>query len=396
MLRSRVFVLRVGVLFRIIFFMKNLIKRLLPLALPLLLASCEGKIKLFDQSFGLIYEKEGHYWLNNGQKIGFQEHVFDRLVLAYEETHRLGTDYVCHYYDYACRCGYKMSYDRLQFAKTEDGMSLSGYEEMTTGYDINGHIITQERTIDKLYEIPSKYAGEDVTCIEENAFNLEEKTASTPPSSQAILPNTIETIKSHAFYQTGVKFIAKQNLPNLVRIEDRAFEESLFNEIEIGGRLEYLGEMAFYGSSIQKVSLSQAKIDKISDSCFYGCSYLKEIALPTTLQAIEANAFTDCKNLERIDIPEGTTYIGDASFAGWSQSSLLILPSSITKLTYRPFVHHSLDKYVYPPKILYKGEEGTGDFDSEIESYVYYYSEETPTKAGKYWHYVDGEPVIYK
>ena len=193
-----------------------------------------------------------------------------------------------------------------------------------------------------------------------------------------------------------MKFIAKQNLPNLVRIEDRAFEESLFNEIEIGGRLEYLGEMAFYGSSIQKVSLSQAKIDKISDSCFYGCSYLKEIALPTTLQAIEANAFTDCKNLERIDIPEGTTYIGDASFAGWSQSSLLILPSSIAKLTYRPFVHHSLDKYVYPPKILYKGEEGTGDFDSEIESYVYYYSEETPTKAGKYWHYVDGEPVIYK
>ena len=178
--------------------MKNSTKRLLPLVLLLPLASCEGKINFFDQSFGLIYEKEGHYWLNNGQKVGFQGHAFDKLVLAYEETHTFTTDYVRHYYDYACRCGYKMSYDRLQF-RGED-------------------------SIDSFFQ-----------------------------------SNSTEHHRNHKkprFYQAGVKFIAKQDLPNLVRIEDGAFEESLFNEIEIGGRLEYLGKMAFCGSSIQKVSLA--------------------------------------------------------------------------------------------------------------------------------------------
>lgn len=376
--------------------MKPPIKRLFPLVLLLPLSSCEGKINLFDQSFGLVYEKEGHYWLNGGQKSGFSSHAFDKLVPAYEKTKTMGHDYVVHYYDYACRCGYKMSYDRLSFVEKEDGAAIVGYKSMTTGYDINGHTVTQERTIDELYEIPSKYAGKDVVCVEENAFYAENETGTTAPSTEATLPSTIQTIKTHAFYQTAVSFKSEQSFPNLVNIEEQAFEESNFTAITIGDKLESIGEGAFEKSKLKKIDLGSSNIKEIPYLSFYQCASLKEIVLPHSLETIGNSAFYGCKYLTEVTLPDGLTSVEWEAFEGCSNLEKLIVPTSVSELTFLSFAYSYSDKSVHIPKILYKGSKGEGDFDYKLQDYVYYYSEQAPTEKGQYWHYVDGEPIIYK
>ncbi len=345
----------------------------MPIVSLLCLASCEGKINLFDQNFGLVYEKEGHYWLNNGQKVGFQGHMFDKLVPAYEETKTFRTDYIVHYYDYVCRCGYRMSYDRLSFSQTEDGMAITGYQKMTTGYDINGHIVTQERTIDRLYDIPSIYAGEEIICIAKNAFYEEQDKTASLPKSPAVIPSTIKTVKTHGFYQMGMQLTEKQFFPNLVTIESYGFEESSFKEITIGENLQSIGYGAFSSSkSLNSISLDQAQIEDIPEMCFSDCIWLSDVSLPENIQSIGSNAFYGCSQLKN-----------------------LVLPASLKSLNFLSFPRNEKYETTTLEHLFFKGKKTDLDLDGRLDNVVYFYSEETPTEEGRYWHYVDGEPTVY-
>ncbi len=376
--------------------MKKFPKYVLSLIPLLCLTSCEGNLSLFDLSFGDVYDKEGHYHLINGEKSNFHGHVFDKMVFAYEEMKTSSRDYVCRYYDYVCRCGYKMSYDMLSFEKKEEGVAITGYNAKETGYDLSGHLIYQERKIDKLYEIPSKYAGEDVTCIEEKAFYKEFEQGKSAPKTNATLPKTIKTVKSNGFYKTGVHFIEDQEFPNLVTVASKGFQESLFESISIGENLESLGYSAFSESSLAKISFQTSKLKTLPDSCFYYCPKLEEVALPSSLESIGSFAFARCFNLKEIALPDGLKSIGKSAFAECKSLKSIVVPTSIEGfMSIYAFVYSSSDS-VSVPNIYYKGETNDGKFDGMLESHVYLYSEETPKEKGRYWHYVGGKPAVYE
>ncbi len=60
--------------------------------------------------------------------------------------------------------------------------------------------------------------------------------------------------------------------------------------IEFPSSLYYIGENAFYGSSVERINLTNTEVDVIPRQCFY-LSKIKEISLPCELKRIEKQAF---------------------------------------------------------------------------------------------------------
>lgn len=165
------------------------------------------------------------------------------------------------------------------------------------------------------------------------------------------LPAYLESINDYAFY-----FCTK------------------LKEIEIPETVQTIGGAAFSGTSIRSVTLPEGLTEI---HCFSSCADLTEVYLPESATVISGSAFRNCTSLEYIRIPDGVTEIGDYAFLGCTALS----------------------------RIYYAGtQEKWEALGVAIRSNptVYYYSETEPASAengavydGNYWHYVNGEIVIW-
>ncbi len=376
--------------------MKRIQKCLIALASTLSLASCEGNFDLWDRGYGLIFNKEEHYRLIDGKKQNQGSHIFDKLVLAYEEKRNYDDDHSVHYYDYACRCGYRMSYSSFSFEKTEEGMALTGYKRAHTGYGVS-NVTYQDRTLHGLYTIPSVYEGEVVTVLGENAFYNEN--AEYKGDENAFL--NITTIKSHAFYKSNIDF-ALLNFPNVTTVEGGAFTESGSGKLVFGEKLTSLKgnaeDMPFENSGITGIDLSSCPVERLPIYSFNSCESLREISLPYSLKEIEAYAFYNCKALKKLVLPDGVAKIEKGAFLGCLNLESMVIPDSLASLSTDHFRFYGSEDPIPLRYIFYKGDEEQAKkaFESRFLSYVYYYSEEKPSEKGQYWHYVDTEPTIYE
>ncbi len=179
-------------------------------------------------------------------------------------------------------------------------------------------------------------------------------------------------------------------------VEERGFQESLFESITFGEKLETLGSNAFYKSSLAKITFQNSKLKTLPYGCFCDCSSLKEVILPGSLERIESGSFVRCYKLEEIILPDGFKCIEDYAFQECKNLKGIVIPTTINgMMSYLTFAS-GYKGSSYIPNIYYKGETAEGKFDDKLERYVYLYSEETPKENGRYWHYVDGKPAIYK
>ncbi len=362
--------------------MKGITRSLLCFSCLICLSSCEGDFSLWGTHYGLAFTKEGHYSLKDESK-SLKDHVFDKPVLAYVSKERSLSQYVYdeRHYDYVCRCGYRMSYDSSTIEKKEEGMSLTSYKRRTTGYDLSGWTIEPSgvayKTVSLPYLFPSTYEGEEVTCIEENAFYDEKaEKAYEYQGNEDAFPN-VTTIKHHAFYKSSVIF-SSLYLPNVSRIGNLAFEQSEIKSLAFGEKLSDLSSASrpfACSSSLERLDLSKCPLEEIPETCFLNSEKLESLLLPDTLKTIGREAFYGCKKLER-----------------------MVIPASLeTKITYDIFSGY-YDQEIPVQYFFYKGneEQAKAIFPSKLESRVYFYSEAKPTQEGSYWRYVNGEPTIYE
>lgn len=122
-----------------------------------------------------------------------------------------------------------------------------------------------------------------------------------------VLPDTITTISSYAFYG-NLKKIKEINIPSGVKvIPQRAFYEC---------------------ESLPKIELPEG-ITEIGKYAFSNCYALEKINLPSSVKSIGEGAFEFCKALKNIDIPDGVTKIGESSFFGCEQLKTITIPSSV-------------------------------------------------------------------
>lgn len=205
--------------------------------------------------------------------------------------------------------------------------------------------------------------------------------------------------KSLTQLYAGLPNIKTAVIPESVRnVECSAFEEcSRLVSVKFRGGLEKLPQSVFSEcTSLQEVILPDSLL--IIDSfAFFRCSALKSISIPSTVQCIKDRAFSDCSELENIVLPDGLNYLYYNAFERCDKITEVVVPKDVDFVI--------ADVYYPLPNLYYQGtaeEWEAVDTKFTYFSYpggntvnIYFYSEEQPTAAGNYWHYVDDEPVAW-
>lgn len=144
-------------------------------------------------------------------------------------------------------------------------------------------------------------------------------------------------------------------------------------------------------------------VTHIGEFAFYsmGNNTLEVISLPDTIVSIGGGAFAYCLNLASIEIPSSVTVLNASAFV-CCNLDFIVIPSSVT------CIKGSFDPCFWDTEwnIYYKGTAAEwelitiDDPDSYGNAFDYaticYYSETEPTTEGNFWHWVDGEPTVWK
>lgn len=140
---------------------------------------------------------------------------------------------------------------------------------------------------------------------------------------------------------------------------------------------------------VEIVNLSE-DVKIISGGVFGNCKVLKRCSISNGTISIGKMAFSGCYNLSNINIPSSVTNIESDAFKGCTSLTTIIIPNSVT----------SIGSFAFSGCKKVFCEQGAelldwdADWSSGVES-VYWYRETKPTEEGNFWHYVDGEPVIW-
>ena len=125
-----------------------------------------------------------------------------------------------------------------------------------------------------------------------------------------------------------------------------------------------------------------------------------KIVVEEGVESIGSFAFIDAKLCTEIEIADSVTYIGNCAFEHMNSLEKIILSKSVKTLGSLVFHSGYYDVFYEGSRLQFENIRKINvdgfAWDSEFYGEVYYYSEEQPTLSGNYWHYVDGEVVIWK
>lgn len=121
---------------------------------------------------------------------------------------------------------------------------------------------------------------------------------------------------------------------SLKKIGDNAFRYSAIKgNLVLPQTLETLGSHAFQScTSISGALVIPDGITKIGESAFYNCGLTGTLTLPEGLVEIQSGAFGNTSLKGELHIPESVQLIGDAAFSGTLFNGTLILPSELISL----------------------------------------------------------------
>ena len=131
-----------------------------------------------------------------------------------------------------------------------------------------------------------------------------------------IIPNSVTTIGSDAFYKCGG--LTSVTIPNSVTsIGNYAFSGcSGLTSVTIPNSVTSIGGSAFSGcSGLTSVTIPNS-VTSIRGSAFYGCSGLTSVTIPNSVTSIRGSAFYGCSGLTSVSIPNSVTSIGSDAFHG--------------------------------------------------------------------------------
>ena len=183
--------------------------------------------------------------------------------------------------------------------------------------------------------------------------------------------------------------------PSIDSIGARAFMDSKVKEVNFPDRINYMGWGTFYEcDTLERVKLP-GMITFIPKNCFYECKKLTAIEAGENLQTIKYSAFEGTDSLGFLKVWNGVTTIEMCGLYGIRN---IVLPKSIEKIEKYAF---SINPAV---NLYYEGTEAewngfltvNGNEFLHENSQVYFFSERDPEQSGMFWHWVNGEPVIWE
>lgn len=179
--------------------------------------------------------------------------------------------------------------------------------------------------------------------------------------------------------------------------------------ISIPSNVIDIGAFAFYGcASLWILNIAEdSRLKTIGSYAFYDCSRLGIITIPDSVEMIGNYAFYGC-NYGGFGVKFGENSqlksIGDYAFRYSNIKVRILIPKAVTSIGDSAFDFDGINV-----KVLYQGTaaqwKGISINNKNIkisEGSLYYYSETEPTLningtayEGNYWHYVNGEVVIW-
>ena len=264
-----------------------------------------------------------------------------------------------------------------------------------------------------------------ITVIESTAF------AGCKALTSIVLPEGITSIGGLAFGSCDA--LASVSFPStLLSIGERAFEsDDALDNVVLPDSLQSIGSEAFaYCASIKEL-IVPANVSYIGREFVAGCKAMTSltvsednvyycaidgtiydkavetaiasmsrrwgsITLPSSLKTIGEAAFRET-SIYRAILPEGLVTIEEMAFHACTSLQSVVIPSTVTSIGTLAFRNCSYLYYVF-----YGGTPSSWDeIDIQGDNAVllsknrYYYSEQEPTEAGSYWHYVDGVPTVW-
>ncbi len=232
------------------------------------------------------------------------------------------------------------------------------------------------------------------------------------------LPPEIKYVACGAF--SGLEKLEKVSIQDGVEL----WSDSLFSgcealkEVRLPEGMTEIGRSMFSRcKELERIELPEG-ITEIGNSAFFRCEKLKGILFPDTLRKIGNTVFTECYALERLEIPEGVEEIGLGAFQVCQGLKEIRFPKSLKTIGELAFSNcirletaifagateffgKGTFNYCLSLKQIYYGgtESAFASATSEgirSDAEVYYYSEEEPKEEGKYWHWQDGEVVVWE
>ena len=253
-----------------------------------------------------------------------------------------------------------------------------------------------------------------------------------------IIPDNITSIPQGAFKGCkGIKSVVLNDNITTIGFDAFAWCESL-EAIDLPNNLCDIGVQAFLQTGIKHITIPK-KVDKIKNGVFQNCESLEEVIFHDDITHIDSNAFAGCSSLVLDELPKNLITVDDFAFFGVAGINALTIPNKVESIGKHCFDGSKINKIiinsvisieqatfencrelevvVLPNNLEYIGNDaflscdklqniyyyGTQEQWNQIDiadssfDYlkIYYYSETNPNINGRYWHYVDNEPVIW-
>ena len=149
------------------------------------------------------------------------------------------------------------------------------------------------------------------------------------------IPKGVTSIKDHAFYHS--KNLEKADLPDsLTYIGEGAFQECFsLQTVKFPAGVKVIPNFAFDGCwALDNMELTNS-ITSIGEYAFRSCG-LHEVNIPSSISKISRNTFSSCGNLTKLTLNEGLVTISEWAFNN-TPIDTLICPSSLRKIENNAF-----------------------------------------------------------
>lgn len=179
---------------------------------------------------------------------------------------------------------------------------------------------------------------------------------------KVVLPSTLRTIGSRAFYETRLTSI---DIPKgVTSIKDYAFYNSQkLEKADLPDSLTSIGEYAFNRCfSLQSVKIP-AKLTTVSRSAFQSCQSLANLELHDSITTIGAYAFGGCAFSE-LKIPASIRTIAEGAFEMSSNLTKLTLNEGLERIGEIAFRQSPIDTLNCPSSLRYIGNSAFDDCTS--------------------------------
>ena len=203
----------------------------------------------------------------------------------------------------------------------------------------NGYILRSYNEVFPLKTIRIPETWNDGTNGEHPVVGMQQTFYGNQNIEKVVLPETMEFIGEKAFYGSSVSYV------------------------EFSKSLKTIGDYAFNSTPIKSISFSEGLLS-IGDYAFSNCGSLTTLTLPKGVEILGNNSFEDCGLLTSVTFPNGLETIGEHAFYTTHLTSIT-LPQSLKSIGYSAFSNCGLLSLVTLPEGLISiGERAFADCDS--------------------------------